>query len=423
MGSTVETITRYADLGTLLIINALLAALSAAIFLALCLARKSSQRVRGALLWSASYGVFAIGFGVLTLPGFDVDIDHLPLAGNLLIDGGAVLALVAANTYLERPGRDLWVLLPAGLLGLVEVCYVLTQGQNYRVMVILGCALRGTVTMATGVTLWRCASDTQRAGARLAAAFHFLWAAVLLDRMIWWVSHPLADIGDDPTTAYELLSRLVLTWVITPCLLWMLSRELDAKLIRYAHEDTLTGIANRRVVWERGEFLASGMDGHATLMAVLIIDVDHFKVVNDTWGHDSGDQVLIAVVRALSTHVRSQDLLARVGGEEFMLLIGQANEPMASDIAERLRHSVQSQEIALRTGGVLACTVSIGYCVALRGSLPWQDIVVAADRALYAAKHAGRNRVVGTRVQSSTGPITALPPNVATIDIPRSSVA
>jgi diguanylate cyclase (GGDEF)-like protein len=213
--------------------------------------------------------------------------------------------------------------------------------------------------------------------------------------MAWWHFHPTTAISDDPTTAYGLISRLILTWVITPSLLWMLTRQLDAELIRFANQDPLTRIANRRVMWERGERLAAESHGQSKTMAVLIIDVDHFKAINDTWGHDAGDQVLVAIAAALATHVRGQDLLARIGGEEFMVLIDPGDESTAKDIAERLRLSVESRSITLPSGDTLTCAVSIGYSVSARGLATWREMVIAADQALYAAKHGGRNQVMG----------------------------
>jgi len=395
LGAMVETITRLTDVSTLLTINALLAALSAIIFLALDATRRGAQRINGVLLWGISYAAFAIGFGTLALPSLDVDFAELALLGNLLIDAGTALALLAVNAYLDRPKRELGILFPAAAIGIAEIYYVLTGGENYRVMVMMGCALRGIVTIAAGISLWFHATDTQRSGSRLTAAFHFLWAFMLLNRMAWWLFHPQADVSEDPTTASALLSRLILTWVITPSLLWMLTRQLDAELIRYAHQDPLTGVANRRVIWERGERWTAGVDGQNTTMAVLIIDVDHFKVINDTWGHDVGDQVLVAIAEALAAHVRSQDLLARVGGEEFMVLISPGDEPTVKEIAERLRLAVEGRSITLQSGDKLTCEVSIGYSVSARGQSNWREMVIAADQALYAAKHGGRNQVIG----------------------------
>jgi diguanylate cyclase (GGDEF)-like protein len=388
--------TRLTDVSTLLVINALLAALSSAIFLGLHATRRGVWHIRGVLLWGISYAAFAAGFGLLALPAIDVDFANLGIVANVLVDAGTALALLAVNAYLGRPGRELWVLFPAAALCIAEIAYVLSAGEDYHVMVTMGCALRGMVTMATGISLWCYASESQRTAARLTAAFHFLWAFMLLNRIAWWQCHPHADISEDPTTAPALLSLLILTWVITPGLLWMLTRQLDAELIRYAHQDPLTGIANRRVMWERGERWAAATDGSQATMAVLIIDVDHFKAINDTWGHDAGDQVLVAIADVLASHVRSQDLLARVGGEEFMVLIRSGDEPTTRDIAERLRVAVANRSITLQSGEKLSCAVSIGYSIAMRGLVNWREIVIAADQALYAAKHGGRNRVVGS---------------------------
>jgi diguanylate cyclase (GGDEF)-like protein len=393
MGITVEWIARLVHAGTLLIVNALLAGLSSAFFLALYVTRQNLRRVPGVLLWGLSYAAFAVGFGVLILPAFHIDFAYLTLAGNLVIDVGAVLALLAVTAYLELPKRRLWVLLPVALIAVAEIGGVFAMGENYRLMVILGNSLTGLLTIATGEALWRCMDEPRRPVARVAAAFHFLWAFTLLIRMAWWLLHPLADASQEPTSTFGLLSRLILTWVITPCFLWMLTRELDAELIRHASQDPLTGVPNRRVIWEQGERMAAQADRQNANMAVLMIDVDHFKAINDRWGHDGGDQVLVAIADTLQRHVRDEDLLARVGGEEFMVLIRHGDAEAFRDIAERLRGAVESQPVPLPSGDTLNCTVSIGYCLSPRGQANWRDVVIAADRALYAAKRNGRNRI------------------------------
>lgn len=393
-----EWIARLAHAGTLLLVNALLAALSSALFFTLYLAHPRVKRLHGVLLWGISYAAFAAGFGVLFLPAFHVDFPGLGLAGNLMIDAGAVLALLAVNTYLELPRRKLWVLLPVAVIALVETCLVIREGENLRHMVILGGALTGLITVVTGAAFWQCKDEAQRPVARLAAAFHFLWAAMLLIRMMWWIEHPEALVGQDPTSTFGLLIRMVLTWVITPSLLWMLTRKLDAELIRHASQDPLTGVANRRVMWEQGQRRIAKSNQRSTGMAVLMIDVDRFKSINDRWGHDGGDRVLVAVADTLRRNIRDKDILARVGGEEFMVLLHHAEEPAAKEAAERLRQAVERETIALSPGQDWHCTVSIGYCVTTRGEASWREVVVAADRALYAAKQGGRNRVIGTGV-------------------------
>lgn len=382
--------------GTLLLVNALLAALSSALFLALYIGHPRIKHLLGVLVWSISYAAFAAGFGVLFLPAFHLYFPGLRLAGNLLIDGGAILALLAVNIYLKRRWRGLWVLIPVLLIALTETFLVLREGDNLRHMVILGGVLTGLTTLATGTALWQCEDHVQRPVARLAAVFHFLWAAMLLIRLVWWVVHPVTLARLDPTSTFGLLSRIVLTWVITPSLLWMLTRTLDAELIRHASQDPLTGVANRRVIWEEGQRRIAASHLGSANVGVLMIDVDRFKSINDQWGHDGGDKILTAIAQVLKSNIRERDLLARVGGEEFMVLIHHAEGAAAEETAERLRRAVSEETFTVSSGHELLCTVSIGYCVSTSTAKSWQEVVVAADQALYAAKQAGRNRVVGT---------------------------
>ena len=395
-----EWIASLMHAGTLLLVNALLAGLSSALFFALYIAHSRVRHQLGVLLWGISYAAFAAGFGVLFVPAFHIGFPGLGLAGNLLIDAGAVLALLAVHAYLELPRRTLWVLAPVALIALIETGVVLHEGENLRHMVVLGGALTGIITVATGVAFWQCKDEAQRSVARLAGAFHFLWAAMLLMRIWWWIAHPHILAGPDPTSTFGLLSRVVLTWVITPSLLWMLTRKLDAELILHASRDSLTGVANRRVMWEQGQQRIAQSHQRDASVAVLMIDVDRFKSINDQWGHDGGDQVLVAVAEALRRNIREKDLLARIGGEEFMVLLHQAEESAAREAAERLRGAVEDETITLSPDQYLRCTVSIGYCVVMHGEASWRAVVVAADRALYAAKQAGRNRIAGARADS-----------------------
>jgi len=391
----VEWIAKLAHAGTLLIVNALLATLSSAFFFALYVAHPHAKRLTGVLLWAVGYAAFATGFGVLILPAFHIFFPLLGLVGNFAIDAGAVLTLLAVNTYLELPRGKLWVLLPVALIALIELYVVLQDGENLRMMVILGGALTGLLTLVTGAAFWQCEDDAQRPIARLAGSFHFLWAAMLLARMGWWVMHPGTDPIKDPTSTFGLLSRIVLTWVVTPSVLWMLTRQLDAELIRYASQDPLTGVANRRVMWEQGQYRVAELKRANTALAVLMIDVDHFKTINDRWGHDGGDHVLVSIAEILKSNIRDEDLLARVGGEEFMVLIRHADERVAEEAAERLRAAIDRERILLPSGDVWHCTASIGYCITTDSQTSWKDVVITADQALYAAKRTGRNRVMG----------------------------
>ncbi|MBB4127805.1 diguanylate cyclase (GGDEF)-like protein [Xanthomonas translucens] len=394
-----EWIAHLVHAGTLLIVNALLAAVSSAMFLALHLSGRKAGHARGLLLLCLSYAAFAAGFGVLVAaPAFPPQASVMGLVGNLTIDLATALTLFAVNAYLRRPLFQFGILIPVAAIGAAEIYCLGGEGGNLRTMVLFGCSLRGLLTVATGIALWRHADATIRTAARFTAAFHFLWALMLLLRIAWWWTHPAADTSHDPTSNFGLLSRMVLTSIITPGFLWMLTRQMNAELIRHASQDSLTGVANRRVMWERGEAATQDARDRNAPIAVLMIDVDNFKAINDRLGHTVGDQVLIAIADTLARQIRSPDFLARVGGEEFMVLIPHGDESAVRDIAERLRRVVERQEIAAASSAALLCTVSIGYCISTQAQIEWQKLVVIADQALYAAKRGGRNRVTGTVV-------------------------
>ena len=152
-------------------------------------------------------------------------------------------------------------------------------------------------------------------------------------------------------------------------------------------------LANRRRAWE---FLHKQW-GHAvrsgTPLSVALLDLDHFKHINDVHGHEAGDEVLRMAARVLRKHSRRGDLLCRFGGEEFLLVCPGADLQAATKAAERLRSKIADEPI-VRAGYQGRLTVSIGVAVRGPGMLGMDGLLKAADEALYAAKQAGRNRVV-----------------------------
>ena len=171
-----------------------------------------------------------------------------------------------------------------------------------------------------------------------------------------------------------------------------LQLELKAsELGRHALEDPLTGLANRRRVdHELPQLMAAAQDRGVPL-SVAVLDLDHFKHVNDQHGHNVGDDVLRAIARILLANTRSSDLLARIGGEEFIVLFANTGLRVATEACERQRRAVESFDWAQLAPG-LALTISVGVCEA-SADLDARALVQRADAALYQAKHGGRNRV------------------------------
>lgn len=174
------------------------------------------------------------------------------------------------------------------------------------------------------------------------------------------------------------------------------TRELEkanAELRHLSRHDVLTGVANRMAANERlhGEHLRLKRTG--TPYTLLMIDVDHFKRVNDTYGHEAGDQVLRRVAKAVGNSIRASDFLARFGGEEFILLLPETGQEAALTVAEKIRRAVESQVDPV-AGRI---TVSIGLASASAEDADENVALKRADDQLYQAKASGRNRVASAR--------------------------
>jgi two-component system cell cycle response regulator len=157
--------------------------------------------------------------------------------------------------------------------------------------------------------------------------------------------------------------------------------------------DELTGTYNRRYVLAHlNDLFGRVEDGSET--AVALFDVDHFKEVNDGYGHAAGDEVLRQLARRVTRHARSVDLVGRLGGEEFIVIMPETNFAGALVGAERLRAAVAEAPFTLPGGEPLSVTVSIGVAVAIDGQETPDSVLKRADEALYAAKNSGRNRVL-----------------------------
>jgi diguanylate cyclase (GGDEF)-like protein len=166
------------------------------------------------------------------------------------------------------------------------------------------------------------------------------------------------------------------------------------QLNQLATHDDLTGLLNRR---EFDRLLHEEVDRtrrFARPVALVMFDLDHFKRVNDTYGHPAGDRVLQEAAKRLGTKLRSVDRLARFGGEEFALLLVETAPEAALEAAQRYVEAIQSAPVLLPDGTALPLTVSAGVASLPAHAPDAARLVLAADEALYAAKHAGRNRAV-----------------------------
>ena len=169
-------------------------------------------------------------------------------------------------------------------------------------------------------------------------------------------------------------------------------RRYNVKLLRIATHDALTGVFNARAYHEQSQAAIRAGAAAGQGYSVLFVDLDHFKRVNDAHGHAAGDQVLQAAARTLQKGVRHNDVVGRIGGEEFGVLLPQTDLERALQVAEHLRRSIE--QLAIDVGGhSLKITASIGVAHCPDGKTELRSLQQRADSAMYQAKAAGRNRV------------------------------
>ncbi len=183
--------------------------------------------------------------------------------------------------------------------------------------------------------------------------------------------------------------------------------ETAHKLHQYSNRDPLTGLFNRRFMWDWLTKQLKLAARHAGSISCLIIDVDHFKRLNDTHGHDRGDEVLKALATSLTSRLRESDVVVRYGGEEFVALLPDCAAEEAIDTAERIRQEVANSGVAQLEPG--AVTVSIGVaCCQPDNPCTGEEMLKRADRRLYDAKNRGRNQVVpAPEGEHEPAPVTA----------------
>lgn len=179
-------------------------------------------------------------------------------------------------------------------------------------------------------------------------------------------------------------------------------KRLELELARQARTDVLTGLNNRRYFFELAERELARSKRHVQDFALLMLDVDHFKFINDNYGHDAGDEVLRKLSKVCDETLREIDVVGRIGGEEFAALLSGATCVQALAAAERLRLAIESTVVSLQERAV-CFTVSIGITSLMPNDEGVDELLKRADQALYRAKRGGRNRVCSDETSACAG--------------------
>jgi len=222
--------------------------------------------------------------------------------------------------------------------------------------------------------------------------FLFLTGACSTDRKVRLLEDGAADTIEKPFHPAELVARLRLHLKVKR--LQDELREKNHQLARLSTTDSVTGLRSRRYVTEALalEFLRAQRYG--TALTVAMADIDHFKQVNDRYGHVAGDVVLRGVADLLRAQLRATDVAGRYGGEEFLILLAQNGTRGGEVLSERWRRAVEGAAFRGLAGEEIRVTISLGVASRTSRHASPEDLIAEADAALYRAKEAGRNRVV-----------------------------
>lgn len=377
---------------TLLIIAALLTALVTTVLYAVW---SFNRNIPGLRLWMVSFllgSVFSVSLLVR---------DWFPEVVAVVISQGSVslaayLCLMASRMYMgRRPFSHWYAVVGIGALVVASVYFTVVQPHLGMRFVFVGlgagiCFLLTARTMADG--------GVRRVPARylfaLVAGLHGLF---LLLRPALFKLAPVAPGGLPDAGLVTLVSQFVLLEAIVAVVLLgfgalMLANEFITSELRHLAEmDPLTNVFNRRAFLTLLDKAISAAQRTGTAVPVLVMDLDHFKNINDTWGHRAGDDVLRHFVMLAHRCLRKEDVMGRLGGEEFAIFLPNASAAGALAVAERLRALVEAQPVATGPQSI-PLTVSVGVTLCAHGDAAGAALQ-RADEAMYLAKERGRNRV------------------------------
>lgn len=318
----------------------------------------------------------------------------LPIANGLAMLGIAGY-WHALRLFYGRP-VNYWLLMPP-IAGAIGIFLFAAIWPSLIARVLIASVTWLTMYIGCIITLEQQRHSDRAISRRVLIGIFIADAIFMLIRCIYFLYSDAVKIGNilDPHDWINVATPVMVavTPVIgTTAFVLMCSERLRRQWEHAASTDYLTGLANRRTMTNAGEsrFSASREGGRS--MALAVVDIDHFKSVNDRYGHDIGDGALKHVAAQLEAACREAELPARQGGEEFVVLLDHITEDQAHAAGERLRQAVES--VAFNTRDLaLNLTVSIGVAVLKQDDPDFDNLLRRADEALYAAKAGGRNRV------------------------------
>lgn len=373
---------------TLLLVNVLV---SAVLGISMGVVARRSRR-DGLVWWAWGMGAQTLTYLLFALRGEISDWLSVVLANTLLVTTFALFAEGLCE-FQQRPARR-WLIWGPVVAMLLLVTLLMNHMQIRPQLATLLLSFQSIVLLQLIISRRH---KTPGRGQYFVAAGLMLTVLALLLRFVASLFGQV-DLNQvtasNPAHALSVLMSTLIIVLIAMGLVLMTKEQADVRNHTLAMQDDLTGLSNRRSIQQvLTQQIALARRSNRPL-ALLLIDIDHFKQINDTHGHLSGDQALRNVAICLKERLRAQDIVGRWGGEEFIAILPDTDEAGALALAEALRAATEQARFAGLDGQPIALTISIGlHALELSSGNERDDMLGAADRALYLAKEKGRNRV------------------------------
>jgi diguanylate cyclase (GGDEF)-like protein len=360
----------------------------------LALIHFSTPALRGVRWVAIGYFSTALGLGFRAATADNLSV----LAANLLLTFlniafyWGIAQLLSQDSTQGRLNR--WLLFFFAPTFLTQIYFLYIHPSVAARAITLNLVLLTQAALLVSLLLRIGTPQTRAPRYSLAALFSF-WALINLAFAIVSLRNPAA-----PTLDYfhPVDGRLVLVSVLPGILLclgflWLAMTHLQNELEHQSHTDVLTGLLNRRALSLAAAREIAVARRHHFPLSLLLLDLDHFKQINDRHGHAGGDTALARVAQCLTENLRTSDICARIGGEEFVALLPGYDGEHALQAAERVRSAIEALQLEHR-GIPIPLTTSIGLADIAPEDDVLEDLIFRADSALYRAKQEGRNRVV-----------------------------
>lgn len=381
------------DVRTIFVMFAILALMFSGL---LVLAGLHAGNIKGVKQWAVANLCMSLGLGLayfynIHTPGYDWSL----VLGASLLAAGISLQLTGIRTFRDKHIDWRIALLIVGVTFLQGVWFSVLH-PDIGARSIANSLLFAIVYAACARELLISIEPPLRTAYWFTGLSFIVLSVIMLARvMVIWLlqPHTYGLFVDMPFNPLSFLIACMVQLCVTFGFVLMLNYRLVADLQKIAARDVLTGAFNRRRLEEEADRLWARCSRTGDTMAIMMIDVDHFKSINDRYGHPAGDEVLRRLVAIAQATIRADDYFARYGGEEFCILLPSTTEQEALLLAERLRKVYEAMTVEFGSEAIKS-TISIGVADSTQAGLAISSLLAAVDLALYRAKQLGRNRVV-----------------------------